>query len=237
LGEDIPPGRLDSASLTRGYVPADAIQERDWESEIELREADLGVVSECVSGSHTWVVLWHHFFEEAYPDQSHLLAVHVVRDDASRTFRYATCEIPILALAQQWLVGRGCPPGALKRNRHYSAEADASSQSIETRLTRSPHRYALADHGTVYDPDPPGSWAIIRDKAPASSATQWQVLVESAGAEQGTYVLRERSFPTRKQAEHFVEQLPTVQWPLAADPPRTVAVAPPLNPRPGRPRR
>jgi hypothetical protein len=75
-----------------------------------------------VSGSHTWAVLWHHFFEEAYPDQSHLLAVHVARDDASRTFRYATREIPILALAQQWLVARGCPPDALKRNRYYSPE-------------------------------------------------------------------------------------------------------------------
>jgi hypothetical protein len=159
-------------------------------------------------GDHSFAVLFDSSATWDVPGTADLVAVHVVRNPMYRTFDFDTARLPMVGLAQQWLVARGCPPGAIVLPPQSATRpADRETTALETRLRTSPGRYKLIDHYT-YDGGPFESWAMLRDTHPESGDTPVRVFIESADIDAGTYTLREGAFTNENAAREWLDERP-----------------------------
>jgi hypothetical protein len=212
------------ALRTQGFTPAgDA---RDRLDAFLLDEPELLLLAGHHHGDSSYAVLFDSSATWDVPGTADLVAVHVVRNPMYRTFDFATAALPMVGLAQQWLVARGCPPGALALLPGRAAQpADEETTVLETRLRTSPGRYDLLDHYT-YDRGPFESWALLRDRHPESEAAPVRLFIESADTGAGTYTLREGAFRDEGDAHRWLDDNPV---PLPA-PPSTARRQPPSRP-------
>ncbi|MFF8866019.1 hypothetical protein ACF08B_28605 [Streptomyces sp. NPDC015139] len=102
------------------------------------------------------------------------VAFHLTRDMGKRAFTFDYERAPVVPLAQNWLVRRGCPPDATMLDRNHGPRpADALTSRLEDLLRTNPDgRYEVLDHYT----DTPGSLDIatevrtlVRDSHPDSA--------------------------------------------------------------------
>jgi hypothetical protein len=247
--ESIPPddGHLpesrfgfERALRTAGFEPADDAEAQDLHHQILINESDFVLLADHHQGENSYAVLYDSAATWDIPGTANLLAIHVARDPASRTFRYSAQRMPLVSLSQQWLVARGCPPEAIVFPPGLASEpADQATVELETTLRSSPGRYTLVDHYT-YDSEPYESWALLRDSDPASAGAPLRLFLETADIRAGTYTLREGAFVAEDSAHTWLEEregpLPP---PLTARPgtPARPAVIPPPPPPPPGPRR
>jgi hypothetical protein len=218
------------ALRTRGLTPAgDA---RDRLDTFLLGEPELVLLAGHHHGDSSYAVLFDSSATWDVPGTAALVAVHVVRNPAYRTFDFDTAAVPMVGLAQQWLVARGCPPGAIALPPGGAAQpADPETTALEARLRTSPDRYELVDHYT-YDHGPFESWAVLRDTHPESADAPVRLFIESADIDAGTYTLREAAFRDEGDAHEWLGgnpvPLPLPQSTARQQPPsRSAAIPPP----------
>lgn len=173
-----------------------------------LNEPEYVLLTGCHKGYESFAVLFDSAATWDMPGTANLVAVRLVRNPMRRTFDFDTARLPMVGLAQQWLVARGCPPEAIVLPPESASQpADQQSAALETHLRTSPGRYKLVDHYT-YEGGPFESWAMLRDTHPASAGTPVRVFIEAADIGAGTYTLREGGFTDEDAAQEWLGERP-----------------------------
>ncbi|MGY0488304.1 hypothetical protein [Streptomyces sp. WG-D5] len=140
------------------------------------------------------------------PGQAEFVALHITRTPEQSTFDFAIQRAPVVPLAQNWLIQRGCPPEAtLPTRNHGPRPADALTSRLEGLLRTNPeNRYEVLDHFT----DNPGAFdfgtevrTLIYDHHPDSATAPYRLFLEEADKNFQTYTMREGAFVTAEAAD------------------------------------
>jgi hypothetical protein len=151
-------------------------------------------------------------------------------------------RLPLPAMAQSWLIHRGCPPDAIGLDPGLGPPpADEATRSLEQRLVGDGDHFAM---GYSYTSDNPRDRVIVvaLRALDEPSLSPFRVLVHEVDGETWTHTLREGGFDTMHEALQWCRDrlageagpLPPVR-PTAANRP-TAAAKTPATPTPGRAR-
>lgn len=140
---DIPDCRLDGLSAADDWAAAarDAL-EHPGDGFRVLLGHHTGTAAQSFLVIHDTAALWDR------PGTPSLIALHITRNLAERTFRIGVADQPMMPFARRWLVNRGCEPDALqvRPGSGYPEPADAATLRIEDRIAASGDRYDVTGH-------------------------------------------------------------------------------------------
>ncbi|MFD5256865.1 hypothetical protein ACFWM5_29035 [Streptomyces bobili] len=195
------------------------------------------------NGVHSYYVLFDRTATLGHPGMPQVLAVHLQRDPEARTFTFEHAPLPLPAMAQSWLIHRGCPYDAISLNPEMGPPpADEATRSLERRLASEGDHYAMGYSYTCDDPDDMVIVVALRaldERAPSA----FRVVVEEVDTDAWTHTLREGGFDTVGEALQWCDDrltgeaspLPPVRPATAASRPAGAPKAPAPRP-PGRSR-
>lgn len=172
-----------------------------------------------------------------------MLAVHLQRDYEKKTFSFAQTPLPLPAMAQSWLIHRGCPPEAIALDAELGPPpADDATRALERRLAGDGDHYAMGYCYTSDDPDDMVTVVALR-ALDEGAPSPFRVVVEEVDTDTWTHTLREGGFDTVDEALQWCDDrltgevgpLPPVRPAAAGVRPAGVAKAPAARP-PGRSR-
>ncbi|MFE0680566.1 hypothetical protein ACFW17_07150 [Streptomyces sp. NPDC058961] len=222
---------------------ADEDKYLDFYRKVGVHEDMLVPLAQHHDGAHSYYVLFDRTATYGHPGMPQYVAVHLERDRERRTFNFDRELLPLPAMAQSWLIHRGCPHDAIGLTSELGPPpADEATRALERRLARDGDHYAM---GYSYTADNPGDMVtVVALRAldeQASSA--FRVVVEEVDDVAWTYTLREGGFDTVGEALQWCDDrltgaagpLPPVRPTAAISRPTGVPQAPVLRP-PGRSR-
>lgn len=127
------------------------------------------------NGAHSFYVLFDRTATWGHPGMAQLLAVHLQRDREKRTFTFEQAAMPLPAMAQSWLIHRGCPQNAIGLDPELGPPpADEATRALERRLAGDGDHYAMGYSYTRDDPDDMVTVVALRawtSELPARSAS------------------------------------------------------------------
>ncbi|MEU2131791.1 hypothetical protein [Streptomyces sp. NPDC018352] len=191
----------------------------------------------------SYYVLFDRTATYGHPGIPQYVAVHLQRDREKRSFDFGHSSLPLPAMAQSWLIQRGCPSDAIGLNPELGPPpADETTRTLEQRLVGDGDHYAM---GYSYTRDDPGDWVTVvalrslDERAPSP----YRVVVEEVDTDAWTHTLREGGFGTVQEALQWCTDrlsgtagpLPPVRPSLSAARPALPSKAPAPGP-PGRSR-
>ncbi|MCD9193384.1 hypothetical protein [Streptomyces albireticuli] len=189
---------------------------------------------------HSFYVLHNGAVTWGIPGEPQIVALHLQRDIAARTFRFEHAELPLPAMAQSWLIARGCPKEAIRLPDGMGTRpADEATRALQERLMTDGDHFALLTSYTDDTSARPETMVVLRaldERAPLP----FRILLEEADLDAGTHTLREGGFATFEAATEWWENhysgdaaaLPTApplarRSPVPASPARPAPTAPP----------
>ncbi|WP_432012659.1 hypothetical protein [Streptomyces cucumeris] len=211
----------------------------DFYRKVGVHEDMLVPLAEHHEGPHSYYVLFDRSATYGYPGASQVLAVYLKRDYEKGTFSFEQAPLPLPAMAQSWLIHRGCPPDEIGLDSVWGPpSADEATRALERRLAGDGDHYAMGYSYTSDDPDDMVTVVALRaldDRAPSP----FRVIVEEVDTDMWTHTLREGGFDTVGQALQWCDDrlageagpLPPVRPAAAASRPAGVAKAPAARPR------
>ncbi|MEV7242794.1 hypothetical protein AB0N92_16300 [Streptomyces sp. NPDC093248] len=219
---------------------ADEEMYRDFYRKVAVREDMLVPLAEhhTPDGAHSYYVLFDRTATWGHPGMPQVLAVHLQRDREQRTFAFEQAPLPLPAMAQSWLIHRGCPHDAIGLNPEFGPQpADEATRALERRLAGDGDHYAMGYSYTCDEADDMVTVVALRamdERAPSP----FRVIVEEVDTGAWTRTLREGGFATVEDALQWcddriageADSLPPVR--LAAAGSRSVGVAKSPAPRP-----
>ncbi|MGW7303960.1 hypothetical protein ACWGI1_00090 [Streptomyces sp. NPDC054835] len=155
------------------------------------------VLGEYRTGTDAYFVLYDEGAPWGIPGAPQLRAVHVARDLRARTFKIDTTELPLVAMAESWLIARGCPNGVVDPACH--RPADAITRALEARVRRDGDHFALLTSYSDDERDSPETVAMLRSLDP-QARPEFRILLERYDEKSGTHTLREGGFASHEQA-------------------------------------
>ncbi|MEV6723529.1 hypothetical protein AB0M94_21640 [Streptomyces xanthochromogenes] len=177
----------------------DQVAERFWQH-IEIEEGDLSVLAEHHTDDqrHSYYVLHNGAVTWGIPGEPQLVALHLQRDVEAATFRFQHERLPLVAMAQSWLIARGCPKEAIAP-RIGITPADEATKALEDRLTSDGDHFALVTSYTDDDRDPV-QITVLLAATDEKVSLRFRVLLEETDLSSGTRTLREGGFSTYEEA-------------------------------------
>lgn len=217
----------------------------DFYRQVAVREDMLVPLAEhhTPNGAHSYYVLFDRTATLGHPGMPHYVAVHLKRDQEKETFDFEQALLPLPAMAQSWLIHRGCPHDAIGLDPELGPPpADEATRALERRLASDGDHYAMGYSYTCDDPDDMVTVVALRaldERAPSP----FRVVVEEVDTDAWTHTLREGGFDTVGAALQWCDDrltgeagpLPPVRPATAVSQPAGVAKAP--APRPPGPSR
>ncbi|WP_435059114.1 hypothetical protein [Streptomyces sp. bgisy060] len=201
-----------------GYRPATAEVAHDFADRISLCELSTLATHHTSDGRHTFLVLHDDSTIYGAPGESPLVALHLTRDLARRTFTFDSERLPLLALAQSWLIQRGCPDDAIDTPDTLGTQpADETTTALEQRLRRAPNHYAIVE-SCVGEGYPTLETAVLLQAVNPPRSHPFRLLLETIDLQAGTHRLREGAFETAQAARAWLDHRST---PLSATLPTT----------------
>ncbi|MFJ9085454.1 hypothetical protein ACIRL3_23835 [Streptomyces sp. NPDC102384] len=179
-------------------------------------------------GRHSYLLFYDRAAIWDYPGKAEFVALHIIKDPERATFDFDIQRAPVVPLAQNWLIQRGCPPdGTLVTLNHGPRRADVLTSQLEDLLRANPqHRYEIIDHYT----DNPCTFdfgvevrTLVYDHHPDSAPTPYRLFVQEVDKSLQTYTVREGAFHSAEAAE---------DWATNRDAPLPLAPAPDSNATP-----
>jgi hypothetical protein len=195
------------------------------------------------NGADSYYVLFDRTATYGHPGMPQCIAVHLERDRGKETFDFEQALLPLPAMAQSWLIHRGCPPDAIGLNPELGPpSADETTRALERRLAGDGDHYAMGYSYTRDDPDDMVTVVALR-ALDERSPSPFRVVVEEVDTDAWTHTLREGGFATVGEALQWCEDrltgeagpLPPVRPAAAATRPAALPKAPAPCP-PGRSR-
>jgi hypothetical protein len=195
------------------------------------------------NGAHSYYVLLDRTATYGHPGMPHYVAVHLKRDQEKKTFDFEQAQLPLPAMAQSWLIHRGCPLDAIGLAPELGPPpADEATRALERRLAGDGDHYAMGYSYTADNPNDMVTVVALRaldERAPSP----FRVVVEEVDTDAWTHTLREGGFDTVGEALQWCDDrltgeagpLPPVRPAAAPSRPAGVATAPAPRP-PGRSR-
>ncbi|MFI0743314.1 hypothetical protein ACH4PU_35355 [Streptomyces sp. NPDC021100] len=221
-----------------GYTSEGPDVEQRWEY-VVLDEDEFTVLAEhhTDNDEQSFYVLHN---DAVIPGDPQIVALHLQRDPATRTFRFEDKDLPLPAMAQSWLIARGCPKEAIDlQDGTGTRPADAATRLLEERLMSDGDHFALLHSYTDDTADRPEIVVLLR-ALDEREPWPFRILLREADLDAGTHTLREGGFSTFKAATdwfrgHFAgvgAPLPTAppparHNPVAAAPARPAPAVPP----------
>lgn len=193
--ESTPPPELDLR--LDGFDADEQTAEAFW-LQVEI-EADMLVPfaeHHTADGVHSFYVLFDRSATFDHPGVPQYMALHLKRDHEKRSFDYERAELPLPAMAQSWLIHRGCPPDAIGLDPGLGhAPADEPTRALERRLAGDGDHFAM---GFSYTRDDPNDWVtVVALRALDGRLTSpFRVVVEEVDPTAWTHTLREGGFAT-----------------------------------------
>ncbi|MFF7438995.1 hypothetical protein [Streptomyces sp. NPDC008122] len=180
----------------------------------------------------TWTDAYFVLYDEGapwgIPGAPQLRTVHVARDLQARTFKIDTTEIPLVAMAESWLIARGCPDGIVDPTRYQPA--DTTTRALEARIRRDGDHFAVLTSYSDDQRDAPETAVMLRSLDP-KVRPEFRILLERVDMTAGTHTLREGGFTTYEQAVEWWnawsnEGAPPLRPPASVVATHTVTAAP-----------
>ncbi|MFD3580904.1 hypothetical protein [Streptomyces sp. NPDC058683] len=240
-----PPARRSIPQVDFKLDDFDADEEmyRDFYRKVAVREDMLVPLAEHHNEAHSYYVLFDRTATWGHPGMPQVLAVHLQRDREKKTFAFEQAPLPLPAMAQSWLIHRGCPHDAISLDpKSGPPPADEATRELERRLAGDGDHYALGYSYTCDDPDDMVT-VVALCALDARAPSPFRVVVEEVDTDTWTHTLREGGFDTKDAALQWCDDrltgeagpLPPVRPAAAASRPAGVAKA--LTPlAPGRSR-
>ncbi|MCP3821416.1 hypothetical protein NLX86_25960 [Streptomyces sp. A3M-1-3] len=207
--------------------------------QVAVREDMLVPLAEyhTASGVHSYYVLFDRTATYGHPGMPQYVAVHLQRDQEKRTFDFEQAPLPLPAMAQSWLIHRGCPPDVIGLNPELGPPpADEATRALERRLVGDGDHYAMGYSYTRDDPDDMVTVVALRaldERAPSP----FRVVVDEVDTEAWTHTLREGGFATVEEALQWCDdRLTGTVGPLPAVRPTASPTRPTLPPKASVPR-
>ncbi|MDX3854912.1 hypothetical protein [Streptomyces sp. AK02-01A] len=224
-----------------GYRAANAVAAEQFCRHITDNEIDLRVLAQhhTHDEQHSYFVLHDGSATWGTPDEPQIVALHLRRDTRSRTFRFQHATLPLPAMAQSWLIARGCPKNAVRLSPGTgSTPADEATKALEERLLDDGDRFALLTSYTDDSSTKPQTIVLLRAVA-EHTAFPFRVLLEEADLLSGTHTLREGAFTDLGAVSDWWDQHRSggVMPLLPPLPPADLLRSPGLPPRPAPPTR
>ncbi|MEU9280299.1 hypothetical protein [Streptomyces sp. NPDC048341] len=224
---------------------ADEEMSLDFYRQVAVREDMLVPLAEhhTPEGAHSYYVLFDRSATYGHPGMPQYVAVHLKRDREKETFGFEQALLPLPAMAQSWLIHRGCPPDAIGLNPELGPPpADEATRALEQRLAGDGDHYAMGYSYTRDDPDDMVTvvaLCALDERAPSP----FRVVVEEVDTDAWTHTLREGGFATVGEALQWCDDrltgeagpLPPVRPAAAVTRPAGLPKAPAPRP-PGRSR-
>ncbi|WP_282697849.1 hypothetical protein [Streptomyces sp. CC208A] len=194
-------------------------------------------------GVHSYHVLFDGSATWGIPGAPQVMAVVLRRDPENKSFSFEQVRLPLPAMAQSWLIHRGCPPGTLDLDPEAGPPAaDEMTRALERRLAGSGDHYAMGYSYTRDDPDDMVTVVALR-ALDERTPTPFRVLVEEVDLDAWTHTLREGGFATKEEALRWCDDriageaapLPPVRPAATFAQPTGLPTAPAAHP-PGRSR-
>ncbi|MFR9723976.1 hypothetical protein ACL02R_11515 [Streptomyces sp. MS19] len=146
---------------------------------------------------HDGTAIWGH------PGEDQILALHITRIPELGLFDYRYTSFPLPAMAQSWVIARGCPPQEIGlREGVGTAPADDITRRLEQRVTGYGDHFAHIHSYT--DEDPPRTTVLLG--ALGDSPAPFRVLLETTDMQARTHSLREGGFTTMSAAEWWLSE-------------------------------
>ncbi|MFE5298140.1 hypothetical protein [Streptomyces sp. NPDC056632] len=206
----------DTEFRLNGYQPATEEVANDFDDRISLNELTTLAKHHTADGRHTFLVLHDDSTVYGAPGASPLVALHLARDVASRTFTFDSERLPLLALAQSWLIRRGCCDDAIYPSDDCGTlPTDDTTMVLERRLRNPVNQYSLVE-SYVGEGYPTQETVVLLEAVNPPQAHPYRLLLEVTDRQAGTHRLREGAFETAKAARDWLEARST---PLPAPPP------------------
>ncbi|MFE2140364.1 hypothetical protein ACFXA3_01140 [Streptomyces sp. NPDC059456] len=188
-----------------GYRAAsDAVEERFY-GRIAADEDMLTALAEHHSADarHSFHILHDPTATWGIPGEPQIIALHIARDLGERTFTFEHAMLPLPAMAQSWLVSRGCPCEGIRLPPGMgTTPADEMTTALQDRLVSDGHAFALIDSYSNDHTNQPQITVLLR-ALDETDPHPFRVLVEQADLAKYTHTLREGGFPTYDAAVSY----------------------------------
>ncbi|MFD4736080.1 hypothetical protein ACFWNQ_01745 [Streptomyces virginiae] len=175
-----------------GFEPADEEHEQHHD---HLDISSFKVLGEHRTDTDSYFVLLDEGATWGIPRSPQLRAVHVCRDPSARTFEIDSKELPLYAMAQSYLIARGCPSDALSPQEGVHDPADDVTRALEARVRGDGDRFALLASYTADMREPVETVVMLRSLDP-QEVPEFRILRERFDWDSNTYTLREGGFET-----------------------------------------
>ncbi|MFJ7997513.1 hypothetical protein ACIQ7D_10255 [Streptomyces sp. NPDC096310] len=150
--------------------------------------------------SDSYYVLHDRSATYGHPGDAQIVALHLRRDLEAKTFDFECANVPLGAMAQSWLIHRGCPAERIGLDPALGTDpADEATRALEKRLMTDGDHCALGFSYTRDDPNDTVTLVALRALDERASSP-FRVLVEEVDLDAWTHSLREGGFATVKDA-------------------------------------
>lgn len=216
-----------------GFGPVnDAVEEAFWGHIDSDRDSMTTLASHhSPDGRHSFYVIHNGAVTWGIPGQPQLVALRLERDNAAKTYSFEHAELPLPAMAQSWLIKRGCPAEAIALPPGMGTKpADTATVALQQRLMGDGDHFALLHSYTDDTSSKPETTVLLR-ALDERVEKPFRVLLEQADLDTYTHTLREGAFESYEAATSWMDDRSS-QLPPAA--PSTVRTAGPVT-RPAAP--
>lgn len=182
------------------------VGEAFWQN-IEINEIDFTVLAEhhTEDGRRSHYVLHDGSATWGIPGEPQVVALHIQRDTDAKVFRFQNMTVPLPAMAQSWLIARGCPKDRIRLPLGTgTASADDTTRALEERLMADGDHFALLASYTHDTSDTPEITVLLR-AVNDSEPMPFRVLLERIDTTAWTHTLREGAFRTFEDATTWWE--------------------------------
>lgn len=213
---------------------ADEERYLDFFRQVAVGEDMLVPLAQHHDGAHSYYVLFDRTATYGHPGEAPYIALHLQRDREKETFDFEQTPLPLPAMAQSWLIHRGCPYEAIGLDPELGPPpADEATRALGRRLAGDGDHYAMGYSYTADDPDDMVTVVALRalgERAPSP----YRVVVEEVDTDAWTHTLREGGFDTVSEALQWCRDrlageagpLPPVRPAVTASRPAGIAKAP-----------
>ena len=183
----------------------DRVDEQFWQH-IGIEEDQLTVLAEhhTQDGQHSFFLLHNGAVTWGIPGEPQLVALHLQRDTSARTFRFDHAAFALPAMAQSWLIARGCPEEQILLAEGMGSEpADQATRVLEQRLRSDGDHFALLTSYT-HDTEPMEITVLLR-ALDEKASLPFRILLEEVDTKAWSHTLREGGFATFEAATQWWE--------------------------------
>ncbi|MFJ9213997.1 hypothetical protein [Streptomyces sp. NPDC102264] len=185
---------------------------------------------------HSYYVLHDRSGTGGHPGEPQIMALHVQRDPDTHTFSFDRAMLPLAAMAQSWLIARGCPQDSIRLPGNIgTTPADETTRALEERqMTDGDHFAALA--GYTDDTSKTPQITVLLRAIDERSPKPFRVLLEELDTKDWTHTLSPEDIDYARGVLHVRRQVQTADGKLyyalpksrmsrVADMPTSVAAA------------